>query len=97
MHNDFTVRVSLENMLILQLCTKVSVVINLSVDAKDDALVVVGKRLGTTVYITLQKDPISQTTNWFIPLFFFAFPKLTNTNNSKTLVRHDMVAGGNAA
>jgi hypothetical protein len=72
MHNDFTVRVSLENMLILQLGTKVSVVINLSIDAKDDALVFVGKRLGTTVYITLQKIP--SVRQQLVYTSFFCFP-----------------------
>jgi hypothetical protein len=48
-HDNFTVRVSLEVVLLLQLSTEMSVVVNLTVDAKNNAFVFVNERLGTTV------------------------------------------------
>lgn len=48
-HNDFTVRVGLEDVLLLEHLAKLLVVVDLTVDAQDQLAVVAHKRLSTGV------------------------------------------------
>jgi hypothetical protein len=50
-HNDLTIRVSLECVLLLQLSAEMSMVIDFTIDAKDNAIVLIGKRLSTRICI----------------------------------------------
>lgn len=84
-----------------------SVVVNLTVDAKNNAFVFVNERLGTTVCkpkITRldagyqkKKTPSEASLLLATPIVIPHFPQLTDTNNSKTLVSHDMVTLDNTS
>jgi len=49
-HDDFTVRVRLEGSGVLEAFSESDVVVNLSVDSKNDGFVFVDQWLGTSVY-----------------------------------------------
>jgi hypothetical protein len=49
-HDDFTIRVGLESSRVLQALSESNVVVDLSVDGKNNTSVLVDKRLSTSVY-----------------------------------------------
>jgi hypothetical protein len=49
-HDDLTIRVSLESSWVLEAFSESDMVVDLSVDGEDDTSIIVNKRLSTSVY-----------------------------------------------